>query len=116
MEPSLGGTCIPRYTPIPRMRPYLTPELGAEQGASQDLAANIPIRRNEVSTQTLDEPPNEAAHKLVNMYMEPGNEVMGTLADYVQSHQGTRLFDADIGVGEEDLGVGKIVGEVALAK
>jgi hypothetical protein len=34
MEVSLGGACIPRYTPVPRMRPCLTPESGAEQGAS----------------------------------------------------------------------------------
>jgi hypothetical protein len=30
MEVSLGGACIPRYTPVPGMRPYLTLEPGAE--------------------------------------------------------------------------------------
>jgi hypothetical protein len=50
------------------------------------------------------------------MYIEPGDEVMGTPADYVQPHQGTRLFDENMGVGEEDLGVGEAVGDVALAE
>jgi hypothetical protein len=67
--------------------------------------ANVPIWRNEVSAQTSDEHPNEAAHTLVNIYTEPGDEVMGTPVDYVQPHQGTHLFDANIGVGKEDLGV-----------
>jgi hypothetical protein len=115
-EASLGGACIPEYTPVPGMRPYLTPELGAEQGVSQDSAANVPIRKNEVSTQTPDEPPNEAVHTLVNMYMEPGDKVMDTQADYVLPHQGTRFFYADLGIGEEDLGVGEAVGDVALAE
>jgi hypothetical protein len=41
---------------------------------------------------------------------------MGIPADYVQPHQGTRLFDENMGVGEEDLGVGEAVGDVALAE